>query len=136
MHAHCKCVMGNYGEALHDPTHIHIYVYISSALGRCMTRWVCSRLPYSDVIMCHTTHVSVITQEGDSTLMRAARGGKTEVVVELVKAGANVDMQNGVRQYILYGMCTCVYAYTVIVYVMVLLAQPYIYTVLYFSLIS
>ena len=62
--------------------------------------------------MCHTTHVSVITQEGDSALMRAARGGKTEVVVELVKAGANVDMQNGVRQYILYGMCTCVYAYT------------------------
>ena len=36
---------------------------------------------------------------GDSALMRAAREDKTEVVVELVKAGANVDMQNRVCQY-------------------------------------
>ena len=48
---------------------------------------------------CHTTHV-VITQSGWSALMEAARGGKTEVVVELVKAGANVDMQDNVCQYI------------------------------------
>ena len=41
--------------------------------------------------------MSVITQEGVSVLMEAARAGKTEVVVELVKAGANVDMQNEVR---------------------------------------
>ena len=32
--------------------------------------------------------------------MLAADMGKTEVVVELVKAGANVDMQNEVCQYI------------------------------------
>ena len=42
--------------------------------------------------------MSVITQDGDSALMEAARGGKTEVVVELVKAGANVDLQNKVCQ--------------------------------------
>ena len=32
--------------------------------------------------------------------MRAAYWGKTEVVVELVKAGANLDLQNTVCQYI------------------------------------
>ena len=36
----------------------------------------------------------VISQDGISALMWAAGLGKTEVVVTLVKAGANVDMQN------------------------------------------
>ena len=49
---------------------------------------------------CVTLHMSVITQEGDSALMEAAREGRTEVVVELVKAGADVDMQDNVCQYI------------------------------------
>ena len=40
--------------------------------------------------------MSVITQGGFSALMVAAWEGKTEVVVELVKASANVDMQNDV----------------------------------------
>ena len=44
-------------------------------------------------------YMSVITQDGVSALMEAAVGGKTEVLVELVKAGANVDMQNKVRTY-------------------------------------
>ena len=43
--------------------------------------------------------MSVFTQEGGSALMEAVKQGKTEVVVELVKAGANVDMQNKVYQY-------------------------------------
>ena len=49
--------------------------------------------------MCVILHMSVITQDGWSALMFAAREGKTEVVVELVKAGANVDMQDNVCQY-------------------------------------
>ena len=49
--------------------------------------------------MCVILHMSVITQSGWSALMAAAWGGKTEVVVELVKAGANVDMQTEVCQY-------------------------------------
>ena len=57
--------------------------------------------------VCVILHMSVITQYGDSALMEAARKGKTEVVVELVKAGANVDMQNTVCQY---NTCTlCIY---------------------------
>ena len=44
--------------------------------------------------------MSVITQWGYSALVEAAREGETEVVVELVKAGANVDMQDNVCQYI------------------------------------
>ena len=51
--------------------------------------------------MCVILHMSVITQDGASALLAAAREGKTEAVVELVKAGANVDMQNKVCQYIL-----------------------------------
>ena len=35
--------------------------------------------------------------------MLAALEGKTEVVVELMKAGANVDLQNNVCQYYMYG---------------------------------
>ena len=45
-------------------------------------------------------YTSVITQEGTFVLMWAAIEGKTEVVEELVKAGANVDMQNEVRSYV------------------------------------
>ena len=44
--------------------------------------------------VCHT----VITQDGWSALLLAAVEGKAEVVVELVKAGANVDMQSEVCQ--------------------------------------
>ena len=40
--------------------------------------------------------MSVITQDGNSALMRAAENGYTKVVVELVKAGANLDLQNKV----------------------------------------
>ena len=37
-----------------------------------------------------------ITQDGWSALMSAANQGMTDVVVELVKTGANVDMQDKV----------------------------------------
>ena len=50
--------------------------------------------------MCVILHMSVVTQNGMSALMLAAKEGKTEVVVELVKAGANVDLQNRVRHAI------------------------------------
>ena len=50
--------------------------------------------------VCVILHMSVITQNGVSALMYAAILGKTEVVVELVKVGANVDMQNEVRMQI------------------------------------
>ena len=46
-------------------------------------------------------HISVITQGGYSALMVAVWEGETDVVVELVKAGANVDIQSEVCQYIM-----------------------------------
>ena len=46
--------------------------------------------------MCVILHMSVITQDGRSALMLAAMKGKTEAVVELVKAGSSVDMQTEV----------------------------------------
>ena len=42
--------------------------------------------------------MSVITQDGESALMMAAREGRTEVVSLLLKAGANTDLQNKVCQ--------------------------------------
>ena len=51
--------------------------------------------------MCVILHMSVITQDGWSALMYAALRGRTEVVVELVKAGANLNLQNTVCQYII-----------------------------------
>ena len=53
---------------------------------------------YAYVNMCVILHMSVITQDGISALTWAAMEGKTEVCVELVKAGANVDMQTKVCQ--------------------------------------
>ena len=51
------------------------------------------------ISVCVILHMSVITQDGDSALMEATKVGNTEVVIELVKAGANVDMLNKVCQY-------------------------------------
>ena len=44
----------------------------------------------------HVKWSSLISQYGDSALMRAALYGNTDVVVELVEAGANLDLQNKV----------------------------------------
>ena len=49
---------------------------------------------------CVMLHMSVITQSGDSALIVAAREGRTEIVQQLVKAGANLDLQNKVCQYV------------------------------------
>ena len=46
------------------------------------------------------TTTSVITQLGKTVLMKAASEGYTEVVVELVKAKANLDLQDNVCIYI------------------------------------
>ena len=54
---------------------------------------------YEKFFMCQRD-MSVVTQDGDSALMMAAENGHTGVVVELVKAGANLDLQNKVRSYI------------------------------------
>ena len=54
-------------------------------------------------------HMSVITQNGDSALMRAAYWGRTETIKELVKAKANLDLQNNVRiQLVMMSMYTTV----------------------------
>ena len=42
------------------------------------------------------TTTSVITQYGQTALMKAASLGHTEVVIELVKAKANLDLQDNV----------------------------------------
>ena len=48
-------------------------------------------------LFCVSLHMSVITQNGNSALMMAARKGRTEVVSLLLKAGANIHIQNNVR---------------------------------------
>ena len=44
-------------------------------------------------------HVSIITQDGESPLMMAARSGRTEVVSLLVEAGAALDLQDEVNMW-------------------------------------
>ena len=44
----------------------------------------------------YVLHISIIVQSGWSALMTAADEGHTEVGVELVKAGANKDLQDEV----------------------------------------
>ena len=45
-------------------------------------------------------HMSVITQSGDSALLWAVGYGHTDVVQQLVTAGANLDLQDEVCQYV------------------------------------
>ena len=52
--------------------------------------------PFCEVISV-SLHMSVISQDGDSALMMAARESKTEVVSLLLEAGANTDLQNKVH---------------------------------------
>ena len=58
--------------------------------------------------------MSVTTQDGNSALIEAARSGETEVLVELVKAGANLNLQNRVCRSIMGD--TCIYMYIGYVY--------------------
>ena len=46
--------------------------------------------------MINVNWFSRISQKGKSALIKAAKYGKTDVVVKLVKAGANFDLQNKV----------------------------------------
>ena len=48
---------------------------------------------------------SHITQGGSSTLMLAAYLDKTDIVAELVKAGANMDLQNKVVRILCVFIC-------------------------------
>ena len=41
--------------------------------------------------------MSIITQNGNSTLMMAVKEGRTEVVSLLLEAGANIHLQNKVK---------------------------------------
>ena len=45
-------------------------------------------------------HMSIIIQSGDSALMKATLYGFTEVIQQLVKAGANLNLQDKVCQYV------------------------------------
>ena len=51
--------------------------------------------PFCEVISV-SLHMSIITQNGDTALMMAVWEGRTEVVSLLLKAGANVHLQNKV----------------------------------------
>ena len=51
--------------------------------------------PFCEVISV-SLHMSVITQDGESALMMAAREDRTKIVSLLLKAGANTDLQNKV----------------------------------------
>ena len=46
-------------------------------------------------------HMSVITQNGHSPLIWAAKLSRTGAIKKLVNAGANLDLQNEVCQYTL-----------------------------------
>ena len=48
------------------------------------------------MIVCVILLMSIITQDGDSALMKAASNGHTEIVEELVEAGADLNLQNKV----------------------------------------
>ena len=70
-----------------------------------------------DCLLCVILHMSVITQDGYSALIWAASNGYTEMVVDLVKAKANLDLQNEVctcTRLTVTIHCTCTYTHVVV----------------------
>ena len=61
----------------------------------CSDGLVCDE-PFCEVISV-SLHMSVITQYGDSALMMAAKNGRTEVVLLLLEAGADIHLLNMVN---------------------------------------
>ena len=47
--------------------------------------------------MCVIYYTCLSSQDGDSALMSAAKRGETEVVMKLIEAGANLNLQNKVQ---------------------------------------
>ena len=74
-----------------------IYMYHTHYTLNMICNHECIHVPF--------TTTSVITQYGLTVLMKAASEGYTEVVVKLVKAKANLDLQNNVCHYSVY---TCI----------------------------
>ena len=81
--------------------------------------------------VCVILHMSVITQNGWSALTEAAMKGESEAVVELVKAGANVDMQNAVRTCTYMYVLQCMYMYTIYTYICTCILYIRIYVHVY-----
>ena len=63
----------------------------------CSNNQVCDDTFYEVISVSHTLHMSVITQDGDSALILATRKGRTEVVSQLLEAGAKIHLQNEVK---------------------------------------
>ena len=67
--------------------------YEANTVGVCAEGFALSFFQFSFSVFIFT----LSTQDGDSALTEAAWRGYTDVVVELVKAGANLDLQNAVH---------------------------------------
>ena len=74
--------------------HFHLHAHVFSSDCRCDD--------VSVQCVCDILHMSVIThvQYGTSPLMAAAGKGKTDVVCDLIQAGANINLQDKVCHYI------------------------------------
>ena len=90
---------GSTGGSFDLPTQFTINTAISQP-HMCGDGLACDE-PFSEVSV--SLHSSVITQDGYSALMMAARDGRTEVVSLLLEAGANIHLQNEVKCQL---MCT------------------------------
>ena len=55
---------------------------------------------------CVSYYTCLSSQDGDSALIRAAMKGWTEVVAELIQAGANLNLQNKVQRLSILCMFT------------------------------
>ena len=66
----------------------------------------------SEEVTISVCYLSVITQYGYSPLVLAAKKGRTEAVVELVKSGADLNLQTKVCHML---HTTCVMDYTLTV---------------------
>lgn len=65
---------------------------LTPAMACVNTFWHCQHLPKNFYI----SYISAITQIGDTALINAAQEGETDIVIELLKAKPDLNMQNEV----------------------------------------
>ena len=65
-----------------------------------MIQIVCDDLVSVSISLSYYTYL--LLQDGNSALMEAVLVGNTEVVVELIKAGANLNLQDKVQRLSLF----------------------------------
>ena len=88
----------NYSQLRYTTPDLYCMLYVWCALIRETLLYACHHMthesPVTVLAVSVRLHMSIISQDGVSALMLAAQESHTEVVTQLLEAGANTDLQS------------------------------------------